>query len=111
MSKDILMTDQLIEKKRALYREIDTIYYQRRDLKALLAEGEEVIRQVQTDIARMLPVRTYSRIREDAYSHCLLESDAFLEGLAHLDKALKAKEESLSEEAARLREEDKGVRP
>ena len=55
MSKDILMTDQLIEKKRALYREIDTIYYQRRDLKALLAEGEEVIRQVQTDIARMLP--------------------------------------------------------
>ena len=50
MSKDILMTDQLIEKKRALYREIDTIYYQRRDLKALLAEGEEVIRQVQTDI-------------------------------------------------------------
>lgn len=33
MSKDILMTDQLIEKKRALYREIDTIYYQRRDLR------------------------------------------------------------------------------
>ena len=71
MSKDILTTDQLIEKKRALYREIDTIYYQRRDLKALLAEGEEVIRQVQTDIARMLPVRTHSRIREDAYSQCL----------------------------------------
>lgn len=107
MEQNLYSAEKIQEQKKRLYREIDSIYYGRQDLKAFSIESEEIILRARTNIEKMLAVTTHERIIENVYGRYLEDAQEITEGLELLDKLLKRRSDELNDEVASLRRKEK----